>query len=134
MTKKTIVNSILIMLIAALICACATTQPPKPVNTDWAGEYTGTIPAADCPGIDVILTVNADFTYELFYNYIDREHFVRYTGTFRLNETGDTIIIAKADQFYRIGENYLRQLDTDGNEITSEFADMYILRRKTNNE
>ena len=131
MTKKTIINIISITLLAALICACATT---KPVNTDWAGEYTGTIPAADCPGINVKLTVNADFTYELFYSYIDREHYLKYTGTFRLNEAGDTIIIAKADQFYRIGENYLQQLDTDGKEIKSEFADMYILRRKTNNE
>ena len=28
-----------------------------------AGTYEGTLPAADCPGIKTVLTINADSTY-----------------------------------------------------------------------
>ena len=37
-----------------------------------AGTYEGTLPAADCPGIKTVLTINADSTYELKQDYIDR--------------------------------------------------------------
>ena len=30
-----------------------------------AGTYEGTLPAADCPGIKTVLTINADSTYQL---------------------------------------------------------------------
>jgi len=128
MTKKAIIKLIPLLLLTALTCACATA---KTVNTDWAGEYSGTIPAADCPGIDVKLTVNADFTYELFYSYIDREHRIKTTGTFRLNKEGSTIILSAQNgpAFYRIGKDYLQQLDIKGKEIKGEFASMYILTK-----
>ena len=29
-----------------------------------AGTYEGTLPAADCPGIKTVLTINADSTYQ----------------------------------------------------------------------
>lgn len=38
-----------------------------------AGIYEGTLPAADCPGIKTVLTINADCTYELKQDYIDRK-------------------------------------------------------------
>ena len=33
--------------------------------TAVAGTYEGTLPAADCPGIKTVLTINADSTYQL---------------------------------------------------------------------
>ena len=38
-----------------------------------AGTYEGTLPAADCPGIKTVLTINADSTYQLQQDYIDRK-------------------------------------------------------------
>jgi len=130
MIKKTIIFLIPVLLLAVIFCACAT-KPPI-VNTDWAGEYSGTIPAADCPGINVSFTVNADFTYLLIYDYIEREGSFTETGNFHLNEAGDTIILPHRDspQYYRIGDNSLLQLDTEGNVITGNFAEMYILKKK----
>ena len=41
--------------------------------TTVAGTYEGTLPAADCPGIKTVLTINADSTYELKQDYIERK-------------------------------------------------------------
>ena len=38
-----------------------------------AGTYEGTLPAADCPGIKTVLTLNADSTYQYAADYIDRK-------------------------------------------------------------
>ena len=38
-----------------------------------AGTYEGVLPAADCPGIKTVLTINADSTYQLRQDYIDRK-------------------------------------------------------------
>jgi hypothetical protein len=38
-----------------------------------AGTYEGTLPAADCPGIKTVLIINADSTYQLQQDYIDRK-------------------------------------------------------------
>ncbi len=35
-----------------------------------AGTYEGTLPAADCPGIKTVLTINADSTYQLQQDYM----------------------------------------------------------------
>jgi len=128
--KITRLLSILIVsaLLAVLICACAST-PGSPL---WAGKYTGTIPAADSPGIDVQLTLKADFTFLLVYEYIDTEEgtFI-WEGTFSRKGSLITLTMEEGPnnfpQFYRIGSNQLHQLDMEGNEITGEFAEMYIL-------
>lgn len=58
--------------------ACDTTQVPDMHNAenalDYWGTYEGTIPAADCPGIKVSLTLNEDKTFDLTQDYIDREN------------------------------------------------------------
>ena len=41
--------------------------------TSVAGTYEGTLPAADCPGIKTVLTINPDSTYQLKQDYIDRK-------------------------------------------------------------
>ena len=40
---------------------------------DYDGTYTGTFPAADCPGINITLTLNKDKTFTLVSEYIDRK-------------------------------------------------------------
>ena len=41
--------------------------------TSVAGTYEGTLPAADCPGIKTVLTINTDSTYLLKQDYIDKK-------------------------------------------------------------
>ena len=42
-------------------------------SLDYFGEYKGTIPAADCPGIEVTLIFNKDRTYTQKYIYLERK-------------------------------------------------------------
>ena len=39
-------------------------------NSNWAGEYEGVFPCADCEGIKVELDLNPDKTYELSEEYL----------------------------------------------------------------
>jgi len=127
--------------------ACAPNQPTEPTDTnngsenspdsetnpDWAGVYTGEIPAASGPGINVTITLRNDLTYEVLYQYVDRpDGDSTTTGTFKWDK--DTGIITLDDTsippYYQVGENNLTQLDTEGNPITGPLADNYVLRKQ----
>ena len=101
-------------------------------SLNWDGVYTGVIPCADCPGIEVQLTLNTDATYTIQYSYMEREHSFTYSGTFKWNETGNKITLDTQEMpsDYIVGENTLTQLDMDGNIITGELADKYVLTKK----
>ncbi|MDR0552105.1 MAG: copper resistance protein NlpE N-terminal domain-containing protein [Spirochaetaceae bacterium] len=102
-------------------------------SVNWEGVYTGTIPAADGPGINVRITLNTDETYEMTSDYIDRDGVFTESGKFSWDESGGIIILdvdpQKQPSKYRVGENTLMQLDLEGNEITGMFADNYILHK-----
>lgn len=51
------------------------TTPQEAVTDAWVGVYEGTLPCADCEGIETTLTLNADNTYQLHSNYIKKESF-----------------------------------------------------------
>ena len=54
-------------------------------SLDYFGEYKGTIPAADCPGIEVTLIFNKDRTYTQKYIYLERKDGeFNETGTFKV--------------------------------------------------
>jgi len=103
------------------------------ISLDWDGVYTGTIPAADCPGINVRLKLNLDETFELTYDYIDRpgRSFAN-TGSFKWDDTGNIVNleIAETPSYYRLGQNKLIQLDMQGNPITGKLADNYALTKE----
>lgn len=40
-------------------------------SLDYQGTYTGVFPAADCPGIDMRLTLKKDGTYSLHMKYLN---------------------------------------------------------------
>jgi len=128
----------IIILLSIMLGACSSTGPAKTVDNsrtslDWAGVYAGTTPAADGPGINVQITLRADESYSIVYNYVDRQNTATETGTFSWNEAGNTIILKNTTfpPYYRVGENHLLQLDMQGNVIKGKLADLYILK-KTN--
>jgi uncharacterized lipoprotein NlpE involved in copper resistance len=102
-------------------------------STDWAGIYTGTIPCADCPGINVKITLNPDETYTISYRYEDKQptdEFVQ--GKFTWSADGGTIKLdcQEFPPFYRLGEKKLIQLDMEGNPITGALSNNYILTQE----
>ena len=102
-------------------------------SLDWAGVYTGTIPAADAEGINVRMLLNQDNTYELTYEYIDKpDSTFTFTGAFAWDDAGNIIHIEIADapSYYKVAENKLIQLDMKGDLITGELADNYVLTKE----
>ena len=105
-------------------------------SLDWAGIYTGVIPSAGGEGINVRITLTTDETYTVEYQYIGKSDDV-YTsiGTFSWKPDGNTIILASEQEdgfppYYKLGENTLTHLDLEGNIITGELADNYVLTKQ----
>ncbi|MDR0564392.1 MAG: copper resistance protein NlpE [Azoarcus sp.] len=102
-------------------------------SLDWAGVYAGTIPAASGLGIDVTITLRNDSTYTVQYHYIDKQDGDFATdGVFQWDEEGGAITLDAKDipPHYQVGENQLIQLDMEGNPITGELAEHYVLKKK----
>lgn len=100
-------------------------------SPDIVGTYTGTLPAADCPGIKIRLILNKNNTYVLKSEYIDRNSKFTDKGTYSVKGNLLTTLDGKDNSktLYTIGENALTMLDADGNEVTGAMADMYVLRK-----
>lgn len=103
-------------------------------SLDYWGTYRGTVPCDDCDGVQMRLTLNEDYTYELRLIYLGRpsKQEVVVQGTFTWNEAGDTITlsgITNTPNKFFVGENKLIMLDMEGNMVTGEHADRYILKK-----
>lgn len=105
----------------------------RTVEYDIYGTYTGTLPAADCPGIAVSLTLFEDGNYEQRSEYLGREVVYNEWGRFTVEADQLTLYPneAEAANRYRIEENRLRMLDCDGKPITGKLSDHYLLTRTT---
>lgn len=93
--------------------------------------YRGTIPAADCPGIDVTLLLRDDGTFSLTYDYLERDSRFESQGRYLLK--GDCLITLENgtdSAFYRIEDKSVRILDGQRQVITGELGDMYVLNVK----
>ena len=103
-------------------------------SLDWAGTYSGTLPCGSCSAIKMTIILNDDGTYEQtnVYEHGGEADAVIAGGTFTWNESGKTITLNNAEkpnQFF-VGENYLAKLDMDGNRITGDLAEHYILEKE----
>ena len=102
------------------------------ISVNWQGTYKGTTPCADCEGIQTSLTLN-DSTYVLETVYLGKSNEVFKTeGRFVWNDEGSRITLdnEKTNGFntqFRVGENVVWQLDSEGKQIEGEFAAMYEL-------
>jgi uncharacterized lipoprotein NlpE involved in copper resistance len=101
-------------------------------SVNWDGLYTGTVPCADCSGIKVQITLNLDETYQISYQYLEKDDSIySASGKFIWDDAGDMITLDSRDfpPHYKVGENRLIQLDMEGNPITGEHAEMYELTK-----
>ncbi len=103
-------------------------------SLDWAGQYYGQLPCADCEAINVqiVLTRNGQYTMSTQYQGKSKEVFHE-QGSFNWDPTGGNIIFSgNKSQQYKVGENILFKLDQNGQRITGELANNYQLRKVTN--
>ncbi len=104
-------------------------------SLDYEGTYTGTMPCADCEGIYTELTLRGDQTYTLKTVYQgtgnNEQNTFEESGKYTWNNSGNIITLNNdSDEQYQVGENMLIALDQNGNRITDDLADMYILRKR----
>ena len=100
-----------------------------------AGTYEGTLPAADCPGIKTVLTINADSTYQLQQDYIDRKDgHDEASGIFKVlanNVVEITRPSSGETSYYKVKDaNSIIMTDSLGNEPEGEMAKLYVLTKK----
>ena len=100
-----------------------------------AGTYEGTLPAADCPGIKTVLTINADSTYQLQQDYIDRKDgHDEASGVLEVLD-GNVLMLVRPSSgehtFYKVKDNSsVIMTDSLGNEPEGETAKLYVLTKK----
>jgi uncharacterized lipoprotein NlpE involved in copper resistance len=102
------------------------------ISADWDGAYTGIIPSADGPGINVLIQLNRDDTFILEYSYVKwPENLFTAKGSFKWNDAGNIIILNVKDwpPYYRVGQNELTQLDMKGKVIAGNLAENYVLKK-----
>ena len=98
---------------------------------EYVGTYRGTIPAADCPGINVTLVLGADNTFKMNMVYLERDTAFDSEGSYSVE--GATVTLSEKNgsvsRYFFEGDS-LRMLDGDGNAITGPLADNYILKKE----
>lgn len=100
-------------------------------SLDYEGAYNGELPTASGEGMKVTITLGKnDYTKEVL--YIGKETTpTKTTGTYKWDENGTIITLEGEDKpnQYFVGENTLTQLDIEGNKITGDMADKYVLSK-----
>lgn len=118
------------------------TQPANPMgdtaetSLDWAGEYKGVFPCADCQGIETELDLKADKTYELTEEYLGKGkgNEFKVKGTFSFDPDNPSVIrLDKAgeNRKFFVGENFVEARDMNtGKAIDSKLN--YKLQKDLN--
>lgn len=103
------------------------------ISLDYIGEYNGVLPCADCEGIETSLALTDESNYTLKTKYLGKgdDNVFEEKGTYTWNDAGNTIVFSDSDKpnQYFVGENTLTQLDLEGNKISGNLADKYVLTK-----
>ena len=142
-------SRILILAAAALLAACGGNTQKKAAaggaetvaeapdmhtaetSLDYQGTYTGTFPAADCPGIDTRLVLKKDGTCDLHMKYLERDSEFEDKGGYSVKGNLLTLTPENGEgiEYYKVEENRLRRLDADKQPITGPLAENYVLKK-----
>ena len=100
-----------------------------------AGTYEGTLPAADCPGIKTVLTINVDSTYELKQDYIERKDGHDEASGVLQVLNGNVLMLVRPSSgehtFYKVKDSKsIVMTDSLGNEAEGEMAKLHVLTKK----
>lgn len=116
------------------IVAAAADKQGMPDSPDLCGTYGGTIPAADCPGIDVTVEIGRDGTFRMVCDYVDRDGVFESAGRYELR--GNRLIAVgdgSDSTIFRMEGDRLRMLDGRGEVITGPLEDMFLLKKVEEN-
>lgn len=107
-----------------------TTPTPKLIEV---GPFSGTLPCADCPGIETVLTLYFDAQTNEPVKYFANETYINQTsplsgqGKFiKIDKDGKTLFQIEPEDpelskyYLQVNENTLRQLDRNGNEFANK--------------
>ncbi len=112
--------------------ACSKSANVK--DTTVVGTYFGTLPCADCSGIETTVTFNADDSYSKVSKYLDTE-------TKEFKEEGKyhfcckrkiaTLVSSKNDTtLFAVEGNQIVLLGADGKKTEGDLSEHYILKKK----
>jgi len=103
-------------------------------STNFSGTFSGLMPCADCPGIEVTLTFNPDSSYSELMIYQERSSSFKDSGRWIRN--GKMIEVeysnkkAPPHSFLIKSDSTIAWLDADKKEIEGPLKDHYILKKK----
>jgi len=104
-------------------------------SLDYVGTYKGELPCADCEKIETELKLEDNSKYvrtSIYHKNSKTDKFVE-EGTYSWNADGNMITldnVKDSPNKYIVGENFVRQLDLNGVEITGDLAGKYILEKQ----
>ncbi|PIE90532.1 MAG: copper homeostasis protein [Acidobacteria bacterium] len=133
--KKNIYTSLTLLLLLTAACQCnkkasVTDRKSAGVPLSYEGLYKGTLPCADCMGIEVKLTLNRDKTYVYEEVYIDKTDMrFTYTGSYTVKENILTIKENERPVYFLIEGQVLKLLDGDLKPAQGVLAPLYQLKK-----
>ena len=105
-----------------------------PTASEWVGKYKGTVPCADCEGIETELELKADQTYEFEQEYKGKgnDNKFKAKGTYMMDAANPSVIsLDKAGdnrKFSKEGDS-LHMLNAEGQKAEGALASNYILKK-----
>ncbi|GAB3353130.1 copper resistance protein NlpE [Lysobacter tyrosinilyticus] len=110
----------------AVESAPATTPAEVPFDIKgFAGTFSGTLPCADCPGIDTKITLKPDGTYTLHEAYQGKKNSVDGDGTWTAEENGQRLRLdpnskSENDRLFGVkSKDEIETLDAEGKAIAT---------------
>lgn len=103
------------------------------LDTIFCNTFEGTIPCPDCPGIETSIRIYKDSTISRTIYYQDKNELpATKVGTWKLKDSIFTATFDREKLFYRIKDyKQLLRVGSDLKEVKGEFANDYILHKKT---
>jgi heat shock protein HslJ len=129
MTQKISImkKPIVLFALCLLFISCENGQKPE-----IAGTYYGITPCADCPGIYYELHLNEDMTYSDKWLYLESDvDTMNSNGKYEIQSDSIVILKGNEESFFerlKIRDGEMLVLDKDGNEISGELAEFYVLK------
>ncbi len=96
-------------------------------SLDWDGTYFGVLPCASCPGINTLISLDDDGTFEKTVEYLDTDDTPETTSG--KIEWKDGSIITIGESAYLVDENQLFALDANNKVIEGDLAAHYVLAK-----
>jgi len=98
----------------------------------YEGVYAGTLPCADCSGIYTEITLKGnEYTMKMVYQGKGDDNTFETSGNYTWNNDRSIITLGRDSlERYKVERGKLIALDMDGNIITGDLADSFVLHKK----